>query len=227
MIYSDEEREVGVWRDGKPIYEKTVNIGTLSADNNWHNVVHGVTNIERVISFKGATYHSENGGFWVAYDLYSYRPTTSTGIVISVTAENIEYMNNWVGNHSAYITFQYTKTTDQPGSGTWTTDGTYAKHYSTSEKVIGTWIDGKPIYEKTWDLGSDIDIGTSSWVTLTTISNTGMDLIIDAKTTTANGIVRDVLYAPKVNENYVVAISGRSGTESAHYVTLQYTKTTD
>ena len=47
-------------------------------------------------------------------------------------------------------TIQYTKTTDVPGSGTYTTMGTPAVHYSTDWHVVGTWWNGKPIYEKTF-----------------------------------------------------------------------------
>ena len=48
-----------------------------------------------------------------------------------------------------YLTMQYTKTTDTAGSGKWTPQGVPAIHYSTDEQVIGTWIDGSTLYEKT------------------------------------------------------------------------------
>jgi hypothetical protein len=54
----------------------------------------------------------------------------------------------------AYVTIYYTKTTDTAGSGTWNGQGGLAHHYSTNETVIGTWIDGKPIYEKTVEIAN-------------------------------------------------------------------------
>ena len=36
-------------------------------------------------------------------------------------------------------------------------------NYSTNEQVIGTWIDGKPLYRKTWVFESEINIGSNSW----------------------------------------------------------------
>lgn len=36
-------------------------------------------------------------------------------------------------------------------------------NYSTDEQVVGTWIDGSTIYEKTFDLGSEINIPYISW----------------------------------------------------------------
>ena len=44
---------------------------------------------------------------------------------------------------SGYVTIQYTKTTDTAISIGEATE------YSTEEKVVGTWIDGKPVYEIT------------------------------------------------------------------------------
>ena len=44
-------------------------------------------------------------------------------------------------------------------------------NYSTTEKVIGTWIDGKPIYRKVYSISGDMI--ASAWTTLTSISNVG------------------------------------------------------
>ena len=49
-----------------------------------------------------------------------------------------------------YITLRYTKTTDAPGSGKWTPQGVPAIHYSENEAVVGTWINGKTLYARTF-----------------------------------------------------------------------------
>ncbi|MBP3718189.1 MAG: hypothetical protein J6I58_01570, partial [Eubacterium sp.] len=72
--------------------------------------------------------------------------------IFEVTATGIHYRfgPGWGSNLPLIVTFQYTKTTDQPGSGTWTPEGQLAHHYFTSEKIVGTWIDGSTtVYERT------------------------------------------------------------------------------
>lgn len=43
-------------------------------------------------------------------------------------------------------------------------------NYSTTEQVIGTWIDGKTVYEQVIEFSSPIDVSYNSW-TSTTIEN--------------------------------------------------------
>lgn len=224
-IYDTNEREVGVWIDGKPVYQKTVYVENLITDSNWHTVAHGVADIDKVVDIGGATYHSENGGFWVSYALNSYRPTGSMGINISVTSNNIEYMNNWIAGHSAYITFKYTKTTDVAGSGTLGQGGIPAHHYDNTERVVGTYF-GKPLYERSWIFQSEITINPSSWTSLG-IPNTNIDLIVNAIGTSEWGISRIFSVSSKVDNTNLVALCTRSGNDSLKYLTLQYTKTTD
>lgn len=144
LIYSDEEREVGVWRDGKPLYQKTISLGIMECDDSWHSVPHNIQNFERLVSANTIAGNILNE-FYVAPTL---RPTQTNGINIGADPTYIRYMNTWMSNgKDTYITIQYTKTTDTAGSGIWTTQGGYAHHYSETEQVIGTWINGKPIYE--------------------------------------------------------------------------------
>ena len=100
--------------------------------------------------------------------------------------------------------------------------------YSTEEKVIGTWIDGKPIYEKVFEIGSK-----SSAYTFT-IEN--LDKIIDY---TGNCIISDYsriipFVQPQYN-NYVIINDYKDGivnlatnlTYTDCVLVIQYTKTTD
>ena len=66
---------------------------------------------------------------------------TTTNISIAVGMDR--------SSSSATVTIRYTKTTDQAGSGQWTPQGVPAVHYSEDEHIIGTWIDGSTLYEKT------------------------------------------------------------------------------
>lgn len=160
IIYSEEEREIGVWTDGRPLYQTTIYLGNLSQDSSWHNVAHNIADIDKIINCVGRVQDST-----MVYVIPNYRAAMSLGITLGADATTITYMNNWISATDCYITLQYTKTTDQPGSGTWTPQGVPAVHYSTDEHVIGTWIDGSTLYEKTFITSTinnttlDIDLG--------------------------------------------------------------------
>lgn len=149
VIYSEQEHEVGVWTDGKPLYQKTISVGAISAGNDVR--VTAPANIGEIISIGGSA-HSSNYNQWV--DINFPHQNITAYIVTSVYLVSSNEFNIHTGTDfsldKCYLTVTYTKTTDQPGSGTWTPDGEYAHHYSTAEQVVGTWIDGNTVYEKTF-----------------------------------------------------------------------------
>lgn len=59
-IYSTDERIVGKWVDGKPIYEKTVECGAIpdgsSQSVGYKEVAHNISNLNKVIEIKGMAY---------------------------------------------------------------------------------------------------------------------------------------------------------------------------
>ena len=63
---------------------------------------------------------------------------------------------------SAILTIWYTKDSDTAGSGSWTPSGVPAVHYSTDEQVVGTWIDGRTIYQKAFD-NLNITVASNAW----------------------------------------------------------------
>lgn len=224
-IYSEEEKEVGVWRDNKPLYQKTIDLGSDKAisHTSWYNAIVSITNIENIAicwgMYSGGTY----------YPLMAYH----TGDDVNVLACRANS-----GATVRYLTLRYTKSSDTAGSGTWTPSGANAVHYSTNEHVVGTYIDGKPLYEIT------VDTGTLPNNTTKTVAHGISDLkaVIDFKgygRNTNNGINIPIPYIYKSGSStkclqvYVdgtninlVSMENLSGyTES--YVTLQYTKTTD
>lgn len=146
IIYSDTERVVGVWRDNKPLYAKTVSIGTLP-NNATKITAHGISDIDTICSIDGIAYDGSGKTIPLGYinvDSYTYDVQVEVGKVNVEIKTKIDFTS-----YTGYITVQYTKTTDVAGSGNWNTDGVPTVHYSTSEQVIGTWIDGKPIYRRT------------------------------------------------------------------------------
>ena len=148
LIYSDEEREVGVWRDGKPLYEKTINFGAIPSITT-KEVDHNISNLGMVIDFEGMMINADG----MIYETLPSGENSNFRIQILPTKIRIITSDSWVAWTDSYITLKYTKTTDTPGSGIWNGQGGIAHHYSTNEQVIGTYF-GKPLYEKGFNVGT-------------------------------------------------------------------------
>lgn len=149
VIYSTEERQIGTWIDGKPLYQKTINYGDITNGSTNIALTTGLTNIDKMFIIPEASqfdnsipapYIHTNTNLLVGY----FIENTNGVPVIQVRSgtDSKSYLLNTI------FTVQYTKTTDVPGSGRWGTDGVPTHYYSTDEKIIGTWIDGKPVYER-------------------------------------------------------------------------------
>lgn len=98
-------------------------------------------------------------------------------------------------------------------------------NYSTEEQVIGTWIDGKPIYQKTYD-NLSISVTKGTWTTIATLSN-------------VDNFIGCVCYFGAVGDRSVVGLNGAQIVNGTSFridpadnrtitvATIQYTKTTD
>lgn len=112
LMYSKEEKVVGSWINGKPLYQKTI-VTQIPEPSKQNTIIMPNTNVDDVINF--------NSSF-------------TNGIVIN-TAPNINganYLNFWYNkednllyitctektwsNRRLYLTIQYTKTTDEENS---------------------------------------------------------------------------------------------------------------
>ena len=95
--------------------------------------------------------------------------------------------------------------------------------YSTTEQVVGKWIDNSDIYECTYDLGSDLTLQDSTW------TDTGIAIPANAnRCIKAEGIQSDgtstCVMASIANTNITVQ-STKNGGDVVRYLTIQYTKT--
>lgn len=227
LIYSDEEREVGVWRDGKPLYQKTINIGALVNSNNWQRISHGINNIDKIIDVRAIAHVDDSTMDFLP--IPNYRAGYSYGVSFGVNETQISYINNWItGDSYTYVTLQYTKTTDTAGSGTWTMQGGYAHHYSTTEQVIGTWIDGKPLYEITVQGNVAAQTGYINLFTLAsgiTIQRIDGYVRRTGDINIPSGSLGFYVYSQGSYVNCYNSEQGNSG--QPFTVIVQYTKTTD
>ncbi len=94
--------------------------------------------------------------------------------------------------------------------------------YSKTEHEVGTWTDGSPIYERTFELETAVTYGTS-W-TKTGISATGIDKLIDVKTWELPTAVEKYDAWVRVLDGEIAIMTWRANT-SAKMISLQYTKT--
>ena len=156
IIYSGEEREVGVWINGKPLYQKTL---TCTTDTNigpdaWTTMPwdEEPENIDMLVTGQG-----HQGDV----------PSSYATPRVAYTGGHLKMAALYSSTFSAgkRFTVWYTKTTDTAGSGTWTPQGVPAVHYSADEHIVGTWIDGSTLYEKTYH-NSAITIASNTELTI-------------------------------------------------------------
>lgn len=144
-IYSTEEKQVGVWTDGKPLYQKTWYFDATSGTVNIDVTSYEIENVAASnIQVKETKWGTGNLGISSRYD--------SSADKISYTISGSGILMIMTGDEKkgpGHITLLYTKTSDTAGSGIWTPSGQIAEHYSTDEEIVGTWIDGSTIYKRT------------------------------------------------------------------------------
>lgn len=243
-IYSTTEKVVGCWTDGRPVYQKTFNytMPTVSTDGTRAvgsfvaigASVGTVVDIQATLySASASTYDVVNYVDKLSESTDPYRKYTRFFVVNNSASSNKNTLCALCDDISfsgatAYVTLQYTKTTDAANSFNYGDPN----EYSTTEKIVGTWIDGKSLYQKTISCGALPD------ATQKTVSHglTGTYRIISIEgiaLNTTNGI-----YAPMVRSNgannfaEVIVVDSNIRIETTFngtaftnsYVTLKYTK---
>ena len=226
-LYFTDEKMIGRWIDGKPIYQKTIDFGVLP--NNSAKVVNpNIDNLDKIINCTGIAYLNTNQ---LAMVLPNSAQTQINEIALDyIYGQGVRVMTagdqrEW---NICYVTLQYTKTTDSVIEIGDDTD------YSTTEKIVGTWIDGKPLYQKVVDCGA---MPNSTTKTIShSISN--IDNIVNYHGIAIKSSDSIPLPYPgnptsdtikiHVNKmNILIIDSADWSNYPASYVTVQYTKTTD
>lgn len=142
-IYSTDEKMIGQWVDGKPIYQRVVELSSnVTITTSWTDIVAVDLTSCNLVDVTPVLYKDTSStGLYSTTDTIWYFPTNRNGYIqAKMNSGSIT-----VATGTAFI-LKYTKTTDVAISiGN-------ENEYSTTEKVIGTWIDGKPLYQKTYQL---------------------------------------------------------------------------
>ena len=105
----------------------------------------------------------------------------------------------------------------------------FSNNYSTEEKQVGKWIDGKPLYQKTLMFSSlNLTAGVPSYVGNTSGLNLDYADVTNISLVESGyhiGETEIKVWIRQPNGNFgVESVKNRSGDL---YVTIQYTKTTD
>lgn len=244
IIYSEEEREIGVWTDGKPLYEKTFKIDNISIDTAHE------TELVDLTSLNIDTY---------ACDVHSIAYLRSYNVIVDENRISIGYKpstkkliagQSYTQQYTAadiLTTIRYTKTTDTAGSGQWTPQGIPAIHYSEDEVVVGTWIDGSTLYARTF-INENLSRNTINNYDVYTVGtfeiNAKMAFFITGalyetndqryftlpyeRSYSSSQKVYQELYTDAEGKLYILASSVRESTSGYHftkaYMTVYYTK---
>lgn len=228
IIYSLEEREVGVWTDGRPLYEKTIYLTKTTSSTNWESTTYNV-------SFSNCVFYSIEGVMWtvtVRRPINFVDDVNNFASTVQISPTELRWITKWTNTSQelyAYVTFRYTKTTDTPGSGTWTPSGVPAHHYSTNEQVIGTWIDGKPIYEKTIALNGTSAPPNQFVSTGIEYGSMNIKMLLGGKLIDSETIPQYYACDVGTKQNQYLAFQHHVGVNARNfnYLIIQYTKTTD
>ena len=102
--------------------------------------------------------------------------------------------------------------------------------YSMTEKIVGTWIDGKTLYKRTFDYGSSINVSNTVWTdTKVSISENNIDHVIKAEAVSEGTSQNDCCWALHAHTEDSVTnvhvLAPRVNTVSCKYFTFYYTKT--
>lgn len=247
-LYSTTEKVVGCWTDGKPVYQKTIvdTMPTIITDGTEVSKEISIgatidTIVDSDVFIKNTTGTTVKATTFVANPNNHFRYTIINNTDSTSSRRNKVYvLGSYVSwsEKPLYITIQYTKTTDAANSFKWGDEN----DYSTNEKIVGTWIDGSYVYQKTIDYGTLPNTPTAPVGKAHNISN--IDTIVNIKgigvgvtnphasiplgcaTIGNSGVMNHYVYL-RANANNVFAYTTEDLSDWHAYVTLQYTKTTD
>ena len=114
VIYSEEERQIGVWTDGKPLYEKTFHSNTVVGSSDTLMVLNdtiptGIDVVETIGSYDleiSGYHYVSSSAEWFNWYISNGSIYASQSLSVATPISNI-----------ATFTLRYTKSSDTAGSG--------------------------------------------------------------------------------------------------------------
>ena len=214
--YSEEEIVVGEWTGGKPLYRKVVNQVISLTKQTWVSTSIDIKDVEQFIKVICIGGSASSHGY----------------IGVSIQNNKICLYNSGPTDFEISTTIlEYTKTTDAPNSFTpdMVMSEAVSNDYSTEEKKIGKWIDGKPIYRKVVPITSISTIPTN-YTNITELNDIpiknliDISFLVDGENTGEVGVAKGLYGYVK---NSQVFVKGFGGFTTIKTCIIEYTKTTD
>lgn len=118
-IYSKEERKIGTWIDGKPLYRKVIKVTSIDISSNNCDVAISISNLNEIVNIGGTIKITGTNTYKPITTIYT-DSSSAVGSVFSFSVYAItdSYISLSYGNwwkemfDKAYIILEYTKTTD-------------------------------------------------------------------------------------------------------------------
>lgn len=111
------------------------------------------------------------------------------------------------------------------GAGEWVIPQSSGVNYSTDEQIIGTWIDGKPLYRRVVPLVVNLTYNT--WVQVSGLDSLNMDICVNATIMNSNKNTTSAITIDTNASPNEVLYMRSTGSFTTSYFILEYTKTTD
>lgn len=223
QVYSTNEQVIGVWTDGKPLYRKVLEFEAIDSNKESKQSVSDL-HIDQMVEIKGIWQRGDTSLNWYPFagiDTQFNGCTAAYG-----KQEEAVYVfpyNNYPVS-AAYVFIQYTKTTDT--STTSKVPFEPLHEYSTEEKLVGYWIDGKAVYEKTVSLSEPFTLKNGAdWQIVDNSLSENLTLISAELFRNSGELINARQISAKTNGLAIIAPDS-SGVKIIGY-TLRYTKTTD
>ena len=111
VIYSTEEHIIGKWIDGRDLYQKTLDLGTMP-NNAAKNVAHGISNLDFIIDYRGFVKHSTVARNGLPLPFVNSGGTNATSnIRLGLNGSDLVVMvPSDFSSYEGYATIQYVKT---------------------------------------------------------------------------------------------------------------------
>lgn len=191
----------------------------------------------------GTAKSAELGVYGIATSTASPINNSDSTHTAGVTAFTLTNGGPWASGANVYVTSRPTNTSVLFCICARTEETEPTGHeYSTTEHVVGTWINGKPIYEKLIQINQNLSAGSTYEVTLSDCEEiiqhrfkmswnnliTDVVRIVDdawayQNASPSNILTTDVYYAPSTHK----VTFRTSNAIGLFYLIVQYTKTTD
>ena len=110
--YSEQERIIGTWIDGKPLYRKVIIINNIALNKGENTIAHGISNIDKGIKISCFNY---SGVILPYINLNADSSLKTATFITGINSTNIVFRvvnDSWGAQNNWCVIMEYTKTTD-------------------------------------------------------------------------------------------------------------------